>query len=251
MNCKICQKPTSSFANAKIRSQYQVAYFRCAHCGFIQTEDPYWLAEAYQEAINQSDTGLLQRNILMANITGLIIRFLIKERGNFIDYGSGYGLFVRLMRDKGFSFRWFDTYCQNIFARGFEHHQGLVPYHLLTAFEVMEHLVDPLQEIPKMLKLSPNILFSTLLLPSPVPAPQEWWYYGLEHGQHISFYTRASLEVIASHFGLYLYSNPLNRQIHLLSEKKCSPFLFSILSNLTLSSLFQAFIPSHPLDRPF
>ncbi len=49
-----------------------------------------------------------------------------------------------------------------------------------------------------MLKISRNILFTTTLLPSPMPQPGTWWYYGLEHGQHISFYSLETLQSIAA-----------------------------------------------------
>jgi len=41
--------------------------------------------------------------------------------GIFLDYAAGYGLFVRLMRDAGYNFRWSDLYCQNLFVRGWSH----------------------------------------------------------------------------------------------------------------------------------
>jgi hypothetical protein len=41
-------------------------------------------------------------------------------------------------------------------------------------------------------------MFSTLLVPEPAPKLEDWWYYGLEHGQHIAFYTRKSLAVLAN-----------------------------------------------------
>ena len=58
-----------------------------------------------------------------------------------------------------------------------------------------------------MLKISKNILFTTTLLPSPVPKPGTWWYYGLEHGQHVSFYSLETLQSIAKHFNLHFFSN--------------------------------------------
>ena len=35
---------------------------KCPKCGYVQTETPYWLEQAYVHAINRSDTGLLRRN---------------------------------------------------------------------------------------------------------------------------------------------------------------------------------------------
>ncbi|MFX1235962.1 MAG: class I SAM-dependent methyltransferase [Promethearchaeota archaeon] len=135
----------------------------------------------------------------------------------FIDYGGGYGIFVRLMRDTGLDFYWHDTHCQNLFARKFEADLNR-NYKLLTAFEVLEHLPDPVRELEKIFKISSNILFSTELLPdNKLPAPEDWWYYGLEHGQHISFYSKKTLEYITDMYKLNLYSN--NQAVHFFTKE--------------------------------
>ena len=63
MNCKICTQPVSFEFNVKLLNKYQVDFFYCKSCGFLQTEKPYWLDEAYSEAIAIADTGLVARNI--------------------------------------------------------------------------------------------------------------------------------------------------------------------------------------------
>jgi len=120
------------------------------------------------------------------------------------------------MRDIGFDFYWNDKYTQNIFARGFE--GGLLDnYEAITTFESFEHFVEPIKEIENMLLISKNIIFTTELLPSPVvPYPDKWWYYGLEHGQHISFYSEKTLNYIAKKYNLFLYKVG---SIHLLHKK--------------------------------
>jgi len=170
---------------------------------------------------------MVSRNIALAKITKAIIPVFFARRGRFLDYGGGYGLFVRMMRDCGYDFYWFDRFCRNIFARGFEGEAGS-QYELLTAFEVFEHLADPAAELEEMLKLSKNILFATELVPDSGPKPGEWWYYGLEHGQHISFYKKKSLQALADRFRLKLYSD--NKAIHLLTEKRVSEPLFRIIT---------------------
>jgi len=72
-----------------------------------------------------------------------------------------------------------------LLARGFETTNKEYKYELVTAFEVFEHFAEPIQEFESMIKFSDNIIFSTELLPSLVPKPEKWWYYGLGHGQHI------------------------------------------------------------------
>jgi len=189
-------------------------------------EEPYWLEEAYQEAANSSDTGILSRNYYLSNQAANIIFCLFNKQGKFLDYAGGYGILTRLMRDLGFDYYWFDLYAKNIFARGFEYNPQIGNIELITSFESFEHFSNPTEEIEKMLSISKNILFSTELLPNPLPGPENWWYYGLNHGQHISFYSKTTLEYIAKKYHLQLYTQG---SLHLLTENKINPLFFKII----------------------
>ena len=133
----------------------------------MQTEEPYWLAEAYGEALSGLDVGAVSRNLRLAATVQRVIRRCFNPSGYFVDYGGGAGLFVRLMRDAGFDFHWMDKYAANVFARGFEAQPGR--YEVLTAFEVFEHLSQPIPELEQMLACSRNLLFTTVLLPPEIP----------------------------------------------------------------------------------
>jgi len=81
-----------------------------------------------------------------------------------LDYGGGHGVFVRIMRDFGFDFRWSDCYATNIYARGFEGDVHL-RHELVTAFEVFEHLVDVRAELAALFEPRHRyILVSTLVV---------------------------------------------------------------------------------------
>lgn len=225
MKCKICGETSELFDEAWILDKYLVRYFHCQHCGFLQTEDPYWLDEAYTSSITKSDIGLLQRNILLSEKAKNFILMCINPKSKFIDYGGGYGLFVRLMRDNGFDFYRFDPYCENIFSKGFESDIDS-SYSLLTAWEVFEHLRDPMQEIGQMLNYSRTLMFSTLLIKTHPKPVSDWWYYGIEHGQHISFYSRQTLEYIAKKNDLILlYSDDT---FHIMSDRKINQIKIKI-----------------------
>ena len=187
MNCKICNHKAKNIFTAKILNKYYAKYYYCNHCGFLQTEEPYWLKEAYNNFISIIDTGIMSRNIGSSKITATILYFLFDPQGKYLDFAGGYGIFTRLMRDIGFDFYWHDLYSPNLVARGFESKSISLKYELITSFESLEHFVEPIKEIESMIKFSDNILFSTELLPSTLPKPEEWWYYALEGGQHISF----------------------------------------------------------------
>jgi hypothetical protein len=203
---------------ATILNRHPVAYYQCRECGYLATESPYWLDEAYQSPINASDTGILRRNAELSRLTAVFLFALYGRSGKFVDYAGGYGILTRMMRDLGFDFYWHDPHCPNLFARGFEYTQDGRKPDLLTCYEAFEHFVDPPAELEKMLALSGDILFTTELLPHTVPRPEEWWYYGLDHGQHISFYSRKTLEHLAERHHLNLYTD--GRSFHFLTDRK-------------------------------
>jgi hypothetical protein len=217
MNCNVCGKQSEKIFTARILRTYDISYFHCSACGFLQTEQPYWLPEAYAESITVSDTGILERNQYFAKMVSILLATSFSTTGKYVDYAGGYGIFTRLMRDIGLDFYWTDPYTKNLVARGFEYSEAIAPVEAVTTFETFEHLVDPIAEIEKMLSISSTIIFSTQLLPDPVPQPGEWWYYVLEHGQHVSLYSRKTLEYIAATHSLNYYSFGL---LHVFTPKR-------------------------------
>jgi len=218
MECRLCNSKSSQLFSSTILLKHDVKYYTCPNCFLIQTEYPYWLEEAYSNSISNTDTGLLNRNIQFAEKVKAILFFFFNRDGKYLDYAGGYGIFTRLMRDIGFDFYWSDPYTSNLFAKGFEYLESKSEIELVTTFESFEHFVNPLEEISKILEISKNIIFSTFIVPEPVPEPLQWWYYGLEHGQHVSFYSEKTFEFIAHEFDLNFYS--FSRNLHLFSEKK-------------------------------
>nr|WP_286178123.1 class I SAM-dependent methyltransferase [Rhodopirellula sp. JC639] len=134
-----------------------------------------------------------------------------------LDYAGGYGVFTRLMRDRGFPFCHTDAYCECLFAKGFEVDLANIDrqeierqqsFDCVTAWEVFEHLEDPLGTFDQLLGLGKSLLFSTVLVPDPPPkSADQWWYFLPETGQHISFYTQPALQYVADRFGVSLYSD--------------------------------------------
>ncbi|MCL2295427.1 MAG: class I SAM-dependent methyltransferase [Spirochaetes bacterium] len=235
-HCKICDASIEFVFDGLVLNKYNVRYFKCNYCGFLHTEEPYWLEEAYGDAITSIDVGYVQRNIIYGNLLPPILNKITNPDGKFLDYGGGYGLFVRLMRDKGYDFYRYDKYCKNIFAQYFdandiereikEYEGGWgYPFEMLTCFEVFEHLSEPLREVENMLKYSNTILFSTELQPDiKLASTSDWWYFAPEAGQHIAFYTALTLKILAKKFGLNIFH--LNSNLHLLTDKNINISVF-------------------------
>jgi len=235
-NCKICGARSEPVFKAKVLNKYLVDYYFCDECGFLQTQKPFWLSEAYRQVINDSDCGILSRNLEYRRISSTVLFFLFGRARQFLDYGGGYGIFTRLMRDVGFDFYWHDKYACNLISKGFEWPEGMWDIELVTAFELIEHLEYPLLELEKIFIISRNILFSTFLLPDPVPHANDWWYYNPHHGQHISFYSLKTLGFIAKKYRLYLHSN--KRDLHLFTTKYINPVVFGWIVRLSKYGLF-------------
>jgi hypothetical protein len=73
-----------------------VQYFECGACAYVQTESPHWLERAYLNANNDSDTGIMVRNVANARIVLATLCTLGKLDGNVVDYAGAYGILVRL-----------------------------------------------------------------------------------------------------------------------------------------------------------
>jgi hypothetical protein len=235
--CKICHHLTSPLFKTKVLSKYDVQYYKCPFCDFIQTEKPFWLEEAYSRAITELDIGLVNRNINFSDTIANIISHHFRQNRTFLDYAGGYGLFVRIMRDKGYKFFRQDKYCENIFAKFHDitDLDNFDKFEVVTALEFFEHLEDPLSEIKKMLSLTDNIIFSTELQPEQnIKNEKDWWYFVPETGQHIAFYSSKTLVYIAKIFRLKFFSNGY---LHLFTHINFESDPFKIIDSSNVSSL--------------
>jgi hypothetical protein len=212
----------------RVLCKYEVGYHLCRSCGLLQTEEPHWLDEAYKVAIAELDTGLLQRNLRLSRLVARVLFFAFDRNGAFVDIGGGLGLFTRLLRDTGFDFRWSDKYASNLLARGFEARPGR-PHEAITAFEVLEHVRDPVGFLGEALALwkARSVLFTTELYVGEPPQPEAWWYYAFETGQHVSFYSVRTLELIASQLGLHFHSHG---GLHLLTDRPIGALTYRFLT---------------------
>jgi hypothetical protein len=232
-NCRVCERLSIELFQGALLDQ-NVTYYECKNCGYVQTEHPYWLDRAYLNAINVSDTGIMARNLSNSRVTLATLACLGKLRGSIVDYAGGYGILVRLLRDYGVDALWFDQYCQNILAKGFEYQPG-TSVELVTAFEVFEHFVDPVVEIETLFAIAPNVLLSTQIISNPAPDLGKWWYYGNHHGQHIGFFRVKTLEFLAGKYNKHISTD--GHTYHLFSEKKPVSKLWSLFINRHINRL--------------
>jgi len=226
--CNICDSSTIFVFENKILNKYNIKYYKCNSCSLLQTEDPFWLQEAYSNPLTVSyDTGYLFRNIYLSKIISRLLYYLFDKNGKYVDFGGGYGVFTRLMRDLGFDFYWKDEYSTNIFSPGFE-----IDNHLninitgVTAFEVAEHLKNFNDLFDYVFRIcnAKLLIFSTRLYGNSIP-PKSWSYYSFEAGAHISFYNKNTFNWIAAKNNMYFYTN--NSSLHIFSTTRINKLFLS------------------------
>jgi hypothetical protein len=162
----------------------------------LQSEEPYWLKEAYQINLASLDTGAAQRNLDSAAAALLVCQVLgVRDA---LDVGGGDGLFCRLMRDYGVNCFSSDRYARSVYSQGFTTPDFAVPQ-LVTAFEVIEHFACPSKDLDAVFALdAPAVLISTALYESQMG---DWWYVAPESGQHVFFYSAGALDWIGERYG--------------------------------------------------
>lgn len=241
VKCPVCSHAMLLSFMAQVLRELPVQFFYCAQCGLLKSEKPYWLKEAYAEAIAETDTGLVARNIANCRWLEPVLEFLFHDRGKFLDVAGGYGLLARLLRDIGFDCYSTDKYCKNIFAGAFEPADGFSP-DAIFAFEVMEHLENPLQFLQECIKIyqCKTIFFSTQLFFNNQIPPKEWWYYGFETGQHITFYQPRTLSRLAETIGCHYYLISGNR--HIFTEIKLSRLALAVLRRKNIYDVVSKYI---------
>ena len=206
-NCPICTTPSNGLFHVLVQGEKKVELNSCPNCEFAFYPDQNWISHSFSDELNALDVGATDRTIIAADYLSVVLKSLKLANGRFLDYGGGYGLLSRIMRDRGFNFENHDPFTKQIFpTSGLTSSNPLEQkYDAVTLIEVALHFEDPLQEFKKLLELSDNVLFTAVLTDKKLDS--DWWYLSPETGQHIALFSRKTLEEIADKLGVHVTSD--------------------------------------------
>lgn len=244
MKCRLCSGSLTELYTLTLMRKITVKYYTCNQCRCLQTEEPYWLSEAYSDPVRYTDTFAAHRCVSMSQVTYLIFKlFGLTNRERLLDWGGGDGLLTRMLRDLGINAYCYDLYGKNLYAGGFNGNLD-DSYDMVTAFEVLEHMASPANELQRIFSLQPKVLlFSTCLY---YGQGKSWSYLAPYSGRHIFFFSRESLQILAKQFQYeYIENNNLIvfYRLRLSSHKKWKlKFLLSQIG-LRLASVILSLKP--------
>lgn len=232
--CIICESDLVGLrANLRILNKFDASLLVCNECSHEWFDDPHhWLSESYSSPITCTDTGIVARSLFVHKFISTFL-FFANPSARILDWGSGSGLLVRLLRDDGYHCYGFEPNTPPVLAASYSYideHTVIEssPYRLVTAIEVVEHLPNPKDFFLKALSISDTLIFSTQLVDNSKNG-NDWWYYSIETGQHLSFYTEKSLSILAS-FNNCTYRSSACKGLHIFTRNKNDIRLFSLLS---------------------
>ena len=182
-----------------------VYYRRCAHCGFLFTDafddwdHDQFKTHIYSDGYQAFDPeyGIKRPSANASNVAKLWAQH--KAGMRVLDYGGGNDVFCTVLRALGF--REAVTY------------DPMVPEHasppegkfdLVTCFETLEHLPEPLAGIAAMVQCVADpgaVLYTTLTQPDDFETMgMSWWYVGPRNG-HISIFSKHALAMAWARYG--------------------------------------------------
>jgi len=166
INCNICN--TDETRLITIQNDYRVV--QCKNCGLVYVnprptqETLIGLYNDYHQR-NGKDEHTWARLMKMnfRNVSALLNR-MFPEKGKILDIGCGYGHFITLMKNYGWTASGIEPSSRTL---GYAKSKGLVVFEttiddaifpessfdVVTAFYVLEHLFDPLSALKKILAM--------------------------------------------------------------------------------------------------
>lgn len=224
MRCRICNGELDYLGRVPFeRNSFEVPillpnvieYYKCTKCYSITAPDMLDLTvEQLGQTIYNKDYIKFDPHyteIRPKTCRDILTKvFTRSNRFKHLDYGSGSGLLVKLLKDTGWDSTGYDPYSEALLPEG--------QFNLVTAFEVFEHSTNidaTIKDIKNYLKHSGVLMFSTLLATRDTDIS---WEYILPRNGHINIQSAESMKILAKNNGLFFSS--INDSIHIMQSTR-------------------------------
>lgn len=206
--CKICcSEAAFAFSRGWSGHPHTFPYYRCTNpqCNFLYTDYiDSWSDEQLSSLYDGHICGGGKERAHLPLDKVNLGKILLPDAKKILDIGCGEGWGVSTLRKAGFEAYGYDVVppkvCHEYIATG--HQESITgTYDIVTAIEVLEHLVDPISTchwIASLLRKGGIFAFSTYTF-DPNKHDANWWY--LNHVGHVSLHTRSSLRLLAEATG--------------------------------------------------
>lgn len=203
IECKICGSNTRVIRD----TQFEIDYYKCLECEFIQMDDKYKVSYEDERAVYD----LHENSLECEGYVNMFRKFLdesvmpFRRNGCGLDFGSGPTpvLMQLINRDYEFDMENYDLHFQP--DKVYENKK----YNLVVSTEVVEHLLDPMESfelIYSILDEGGVFAFMTMIHNNDDESFKDWWYR--RDKTHISFYSEKTLKYIADKIGFdFVYSD--------------------------------------------
>jgi hypothetical protein len=209
--CVICSESTEFLFGYQVRGEHQALLFECLACHFTYIANPHWLEDSFSSDLNDLDIGSVDRCLVLADFVEVLIQSMKLSKLRFLDWGGGYGLLSRIMRDRGLDFVSHDIYTRPLFVESTSISNSET-FELITMSEVALHLVDPVPVFTKIMESTDTLVFTAVIAPTVIP--NDWWYLMPDTGQHVAFYHAETLQALAKKLDVQVTSD--GRFFHVL-----------------------------------
>jgi hypothetical protein len=195
MNCRLCNAEEC----IHVCSDLHRSFFHCVRCGliFVPASDHLSLSdEKARYALHDNDAGHEGYLRFLSEMADSVIEHS-SPNAHILDFGCGKeAVLSSILRARGFDCTPYDPLYEigpSALAR---------QYDAVVLCEVIEHLRELPHEVAivkQVLKPTGKVFIRTRLYPS-LPEFSKWWYK--EDPTHVNFFSRPSMELLASMMGL-------------------------------------------------
>jgi 2-polyprenyl-3-methyl-5-hydroxy-6-metoxy-1,4-benzoquinol methylase len=227
--CKICaSKAEFIFQHGWSKASLTFPYYCCINdqCHFLFADCLDTLSDEQISAVyedhwdSMSSEGSSDRALDKVNLVkGLLPH---TRRVKVLDMGCGKGWGVETMRQAGVEAYGYDVTSPNVCSEYItvrDKESVTDSYNIITAIEVLEHLIDPIETIhwiASLLEEGGIFVFTTSTF-NPRRHNANWWY--LDIVGHISLHTNPSLKLLAQKTGFQVVADIWSTHIWIRADK--------------------------------